>query len=120
LLAKLSVTTTVVVFLAVLGGAAGQTATAKQEYHNWSRMVYSCEARGIYNPWYANTGNGFYFGPQFTRSTWHVEGGGPVSEMGDRGGRPMKYYSIPYIIQIAENTIRDQGYGAWPNCHGYL
>lgn len=109
------VLTTMAIFFAI--AILGQTAQAA---HNWYRMVYACEARGIRNPWYANTGNGFYFGPQFTHSTWHASGGGPVREMGDRYGRPMSYYSVGYIIGVAERTLRTQGYRAWPNCYYYL
>jgi len=83
-------------------------------------MVRNCEARGIRNPWYANTGNHFYFGIQFTRSTWHGSGGGPVREMGDRNGKPMRSYSITYIKHIAERTLKLQGFSAWPNCYMYL
>jgi Transglycosylase-like domain len=113
LLRKLTLTVVVVL---VLISITGQTAQA----HDWYSMVYNCEARGQPNPWYTNTGNGFYFGPQFTIKTWHSSGGGPVLEMGDRNGRPMRSYSISYIIHISENTLRLQGYGAWPNCYRYL
>lgn len=88
--------------------------------YNWSNMVYKCEARGVSDPWYANTGNGFYFGPQFTIDTWHNSGGGPVREMGDAHGLPMHSYSVAYIEHIAYNVMRSQGPGAWPNCNGYL
>lgn len=88
--------------------------------YDWSNMVYKCEARGVVNPWYANTGNGFFFGPQFTRGTWHSSGGGLVREMGDRNGKPMKSYTMSYIIRIAENTMRRQGRNAWPKCNRYL
>lgn len=85
--------------------------------YNWDNMVYGCEARS--SGWYANTGNSFYFGPQFTAQTWHGSGGGPVFEMDGYGPR-MSSYSIPYIKHIAYNTMRLQGPGAWPNCNGYL
>lgn len=111
---KLLLTLTTVLALTAI---TGQTAQAGYDWHN---MVIKCEARGSKNPWYTNTGNGFYFGPQFTRTTWHGSGGGPVLEMGDRYGKPMKSYSIKYIIRIAENTMRIQGRQAWPNCNGYL
>lgn len=88
--------------------------------YDWSNMVYNCEARGVNDPWYANTGNGFYFGPQFTISTWHNSGGGKVKEMGDSGGLPMHAYSIDYIEHIAYNVMKSQGPTAWPNCNGYL
>jgi Transglycosylase-like domain len=113
LLLKLTLT---VMIVGLLVSITGQTAQA----HDWYNMVYNCESRGQPNPWYTNTGNGFYFGPQFTRTTWHSSGGGPVREMGDRNGRPMRSYSISYIIRVAENTMRLQGPGAWPHCNGYL
>lgn len=86
--------------------------------YNWEAMVFNCEARS--SGWYANTGNGFFFGPQFTRQTWHGSGGGPVREMGDSNGLPMEDYSVAYIKHIAYNTMVAQGPGAWPNCHSYL
>jgi hypothetical protein len=114
LLRKLTLTVAAIfVLLAITGQAAQAT-------NDWYSMVYKCEARGLSDPWYANTGNGFFFGPQFTRGTWHSSGGGPVREMGDKYGKPMKSYSIGYIVRIAETTLRKQGRGAWPNCHGYL
>lgn len=85
--------------------------------YNWDSMVNNCEA--ISSGWYANTGNGFYFGPQFTPSTWHSSGGGPVLEM-DGYGPSMKSYSIDYIKHVAYRTMQLQGPSAWPNCHGYL
>lgn len=85
--------------------------------YDWDNMVANCEARG--SGWYANTGNGFYFGPQFVPSTWHNNGGGPVFEM-DGYGPHMTSYSIPYIKHVAYNVMQSQGPGAWPNCHGYL
>lgn len=88
--------------------------------YNWANMVYRCEAKGQSDPWYTNTGNQYFFGPQFDRHTWHKHGGGAVQEMGDAGGLPMHSYSIDYIMHVAYNTIVDQGPGAWPNCHGYL
>lgn len=88
--------------------------------YNWSSMVWNCEAKGVPDPWYANTGNGFYFGPQFTISTWHANGGGPVREMGDRGGVPMHSYSVDFIEHVAYNVMTSQGPGAWPHCNGYL
>ena len=85
--------------------------------YDWDSLVSKCEASGA--GWYANTGNGFYFGPQFTKSTWHSSGGGPVYEM-DGTGPHMRSYSIDYIKHIAYRTMQRQGPGAWPNCNGYL
>jgi hypothetical protein len=112
-LRKLTLTTiAILVLIAILG----QTAQA----YNWYNMMVKCEARGSRDGWYTNTGNGYYFGLQFAPSTWHNMGGGPVREMGDRNGKPMRYYSVSYIIRIAENTMRQQGHSAWPNCYMYL
>ena len=111
------------VLSAIIALGATSTAQAKNvstTAHDWYSMVRNCEARGVRDMWYAHTGNGFYFGPQFTISTWHSNGGGPVLEMGDKGGRPMHGYSIAYIIGVAERVLRSQGYLAWPNCYGYL
>ena len=98
---------------------ATSTAQAKTE-HNWWNLVTRCESIGQRDPWYTNTGNGYYFGPQFDRGTWHRNGGGPVREMGDAYGKPMHWYSISYIMRIAENTLRAQGPYAWPNCWRYI
>lgn len=87
--------------------------------YDWSSMVYNCEAKGLSDPWYANTGNGFFFGPQFTPTTWHNSGGGPVFEM-DGHGPHMHAYSIDFIEHVAYNVMREQGPGAWPMCHGFL
>jgi hypothetical protein len=87
--------------------------------YNWSSMVYNCEAKGVSDPWYANTGNGFFFGPQFTPTTWHNSGGGAVREM-DGHGPSMHSYPIDYIEHIAYNVMKSQGPGAWPNCNSFL
>jgi hypothetical protein len=114
----------IAIALAIVGGTAATTAQARKEHedHNWSRLVFECEAKGVRDAWYANTRNGFYFGPQFSPKTWHKYGGGPVQEMGDLHGRPMHSYSVAYIIRVAERTMRGQGPGAWPWCHthGYI
>lgn len=112
-----AITTTV---LGLTLGAVAESAKASSSSHRWWNMVYNCESKGSSDPWYTNTGNGYYFGPQFARDTWHGFGGGPVREMGDQGGRPMHTYSVSYIVNIAEKVLRGQGFGAWPNCNGYL
>jgi Transglycosylase-like domain len=96
-------------------------ATSTAQARDWNYLVFNCEAKGVPNPWYANTGNGFFFGPQFAPKTWHANGGGKVREM-DGYGPPMKSYSIAYIIRIAESTYQSQGPWAWPWCHahGYI
>lgn len=86
--------------------------------YDWDSLVSKCEAPRA--GWYANTGNGFYFGPQFTRRTWHVAGGPPVLEM-DGYGQPMRSFSIDFIKHIGYNVTKLQAPSeAWPNCYGYL
>jgi len=106
----------------LIAGSTVSTAQAETVKHNWWNMVKYCESRGAPESrmWYTNTGNGYFFGPQFAKDTWHAYGGGPVSEMGDKGGRPMRSYSISYIIGVAERTLHGQGLLAWPNCYQYL
>jgi hypothetical protein len=119
---KLSVLSAIIALGATSSAQAEKVSTRNTQstLHDWWSMVRNCEARGVRDMWYAHTGNGFYFGPQFTISTWHSNGGGPVLEMGDKGGRPMHAYSIRYIITVAERVLRSQGFLAWPNCYGYL
>lgn len=107
----------ILIFMGTISNSQG-----KGNFHNWDKLVYNCEAKGIKDAWYADTGNGFYFGPQFTSHTWHSNGGGPVKEMGDKDGKPMHSYSISYIINVAERTMQTQGAWAWPWCHshGYI
>jgi hypothetical protein len=69
----------------------------------WDQIA-QCESGGN---WAANTGNGYYGGLQFTRSTWHAYGG--VGYPNDASRE----------TQIAVATrVRDAsgGYGAWPVC----
>ena len=65
----------------------------------WDRLA-QCESGGN---WSINTGNGFYGGLQFTRSTWNGFGGG-------------RYASRAEQIAIAEKVLDAQGWGAWPAC----
>jgi hypothetical protein len=87
------------------------------------RALFGCEGGGY--GYLANTGNGFYFGPQFTYSTWRANGGPPFDtrswstpERGRIVGSPPRF-SLELIIRVSESTLRSQGRGAWPNC-GHL
>jgi hypothetical protein len=73
----------------------------------WDRLMSQCEAPGI--GWAANTGNGFYGGLQFTRSTWLAYGGGEYAPYAHQASRAQQ-------IAIAERTLRGQGWAAWPVC----
>jgi len=89
-------------------------------WRNWERMVRNCEAPGSdyawwRGGWWANTGNGFFFGPQFTYSTWRAAGGPSFSTYGR-----LPHYSVDFIVMIAERVYRMQGPHAWPNCYRYL
>lgn len=101
--------------------AAYEASLMPSSFSKWKRLVIYCEAVGVHNPWYANTGNGFYFGPQFTSGTWKANGGAPFRE-GFGRGPSMRSFSIAYIVRIADNTLHSQGPGAWPLCHaeGYI
>jgi nucleoid-associated protein YgaU len=71
----------------------------------WDRLA-SCESGGN---WSINTGNGFYGGLQFTRSTWKGFGGGRYADRADHASRSEQ-------ILIAEKVLDGQGWGAWPEC----
>ena len=68
--------------------------------------VAACEAGG---DWAINTGNGFYGGLQFTRSTWLAYGGGAYAPRADLASRSEQ-------IAVARRTLIGQGPGAWPVC----
>lgn len=69
---------------------------------NWD-AVAQCESGGN---WHTSTGNGFYGGLQFTKSTWHANGG---------TGNPANA-SRAEQIKVAKNVKASQGMGAWPVC----
>lgn len=72
----------------------------------WERLA-ECESSGN---WDANTGNGYYGGLQFSRSTWDAYGG-------DRYSRYPHHASRGQQIAIAERLHEAHGdYGAWPAC----
>jgi hypothetical protein len=56
--------------------------------------------------WHLNTGNGFYGGLQFTRSSWRLV-----------GGRGMPHWASKLEQKFrAVKLSRVQGWGAWPVC----
>ncbi len=77
--------------------------------HNWDGVA-RCESSGN---WSINTGNGYYGGVQFSRSTWLAYGGGAYAPRADLASKAQQ-------ITIAERTLRGQGIGAWPVCGKYL
>ncbi|MEU4621820.1 transglycosylase family protein [Actinoplanes sp. NPDC023801] len=72
---------------------------------NWDAIA-RCESGGN---WSINTGNGYYGGLQFSRSTWRAYGGTRYASTANRATRSEQ-------IQIAERVLRGQGLGAWPHC----
>ncbi len=76
----------------------------------WDRLA-ECESGG---DWSTNTGNGYYGGLQFDKSTWDAYGGDQYAEYPHEASREEQ-------IATAEK-VRDSrgGYGAWPSCSSQL
>ncbi|MFF5083377.1 transglycosylase family protein [Actinoplanes sp. NPDC000266] len=72
---------------------------------NWD-AVAQCESSGN---WSINTGNGYYGGLQFSKSTWKAYGGGKYASTANKASRSEQ-------IAIAEKVLDGQGIGAWPVC----
>src|SRR5215207_1245493 len=87
---------------ALLGPAGAAQASSSV---NWDAIA-QCESSGN---WHINTGNGYYGGLQFSRSTWTSHGGGKYASTADKASRSQQ-------IAIAERVLRTQGIGAWPVC----
>jgi resuscitation-promoting factor RpfA len=97
--ARLAVT--VVSAIALLTPAA----PAEASDVNWDAIAH-CESHGN---WRANTGNGYYGGLQFSRSTWRAHGGGKYARTASGASRAEQ-------IRVARKVARSQGLGAWPTC----
>jgi LysM repeat protein len=97
--------------LAVAGAAgtvallAPASAVQAKSGVNWD-AVAQCESGGN---WSINTGNGYYGGLQFSRSTWKAYGGGKYASTANKASRAEQ-------IRIAEKVRAGQGIGAWPVC----
>ena len=85
--------------------AAGRAQAADSSTVNWDAIAH-CESGGN---WTINTGNGYYGGLQFSRSTWRAYGGGRFAPTANQATRAEQ-------IVIAERVRRGQGLGAWPHC----
>jgi resuscitation-promoting factor RpfA len=94
-----------------VAGAAGTVAllapatAASAKSVNWDAIA-QCESGGN---WSINTGNGYYGGLQFSRSTWKAYGGGKYASTANKASRAEQ-------IRIAEKVLDGQGIGAWPTC----
>ncbi|WP_432104040.1 transglycosylase family protein [Streptomyces sp. bgisy091] len=71
----------------------------------WEKVA-ACESTG---DWHINTGNGYYGGLQFTRSTWAAYGGTSYAARADLATKDQQ-------IAVAEKVLEGQGPGAWPTC----
>ncbi|MFD9919144.1 transglycosylase family protein [[Kitasatospora] papulosa] len=71
----------------------------------WEKVA-ACESTGN---WHINTGNGYYGGLQFTRSTWAAYGGTAYAARADLATKDQQ-------IAVAEKVLDGQGPGAWPTC----
>ncbi|MFJ3817583.1 transglycosylase family protein [Streptomyces sp. NPDC090056] len=76
-----------------------------QDQWPWG-CVAECESGGR---WHVNTGNGFYGGLQFWQPTWVEHGGLAYAPRADLATRAQQ-------IEVAEEVLRTQGWGAWPVC----
>ena len=65
-----------------------------------------CESRGN---WDSNTGNGYYGGLQFDKSTWRANGGKKFAPTADKAS-PIEQK------QIAEDLYHVSGWRPWPGC----
>lgn len=88
-----------------VGMGAGAASTASAASTVWDRVA-ACESGGN---WSINTGNGYYGGLQFSRSTWLAYGGGKYASTANRATKSQQ-------IAIARRTLAGQGPGAWPVC----
>jgi hypothetical protein len=85
--------------------ATGLASPAQASGSVWD-AVAACESSGN---WAIKTGNGFYGGLQFTRSTWNQFGGTANAVTADRASKGAQ-------IAIAQRVLAVQGPGAWPVC----
>ncbi|WP_327148538.1 transglycosylase family protein [Nocardia sp. NBC_01329] len=90
------------------GVALAGTASAAPDA-DWDRLA-QCEAGGN---WAINTGNGYHGGLQFSQSTWQANGGGDYAPTANQASREQQ-------IDVAENVLASQGWGAWPSCSSSL
>lgn len=95
---------------AMTAGLVGAAAPANAASTDTWEQLAQCEASG---DWSANTGNGFYGGLQFTKSTWEAYGGAEYAPRADLASKSEQ-------IAVAERTLAGQGWGAWPACSSEL
>jgi resuscitation-promoting factor RpfA len=89
----------------IAGAAIGAAPAAQAAGNVWDRVA-SCESG---NNWHINTGNGYYGGVQFSRSTWDAYHGRKYAARADLATRLEQ-------IEVARRVLAAQGPGAWPVC----
>ncbi|MBU2668257.1 LysM peptidoglycan-binding domain-containing protein [Actinoplanes bogorensis] len=109
-MARIGTKTRVVLGLTAAGvtgaiGLLGPASPAQAAGTNWDAIA-KCESGGN---WSINTGNGYYGGLQFSRSTWKAYGGTKYASTANKATKAEQ-------IAIAEKVLKGQGIGAWPVC----
>ncbi|BCI54937.1 hypothetical protein NIIDNTM18_42150 [Mycolicibacterium litorale] len=89
------------------GGSSGSSSSSRQ-VPDWDAIAQA-ESGGN---WAINSGNGYFGGLQFTQSSWEAAGGLKYAERADLATREAQ-------IKVAEELLRQQGPGAWPNTFKY-
>ncbi len=89
----------------IAGAAVGAAPAAQAAGNVWDRVA-SCESG---NNWHINTGNGYYGGVQFSRSTWAGFHGTKYAARADLATRLEQ-------IEVARRVLASQGPDAWPVC----
>ncbi len=92
----------------IVGGVVTSSADAART-KTWERLA-NCESG---KRWHVNTGNGYYGGLQFSRSTWRAYDGGHFAKRPDNARKKEQ-------IAVAERVLNNQGWGAWPSCSDRL
>jgi nucleoid-associated protein YgaU len=87
----------------ILLGPATPAQAARQV--NWD-VVAKCESGGR---WHISTGNGYYGGLQFSRSTWKSNGGTKYAPTADKATKAEQ-------IAIANRLYAKRGLKPWPTC----
>ncbi|POX57158.1 hypothetical protein C3489_00040 [Streptomyces sp. Ru71] len=82
---------------------AGTTAEALPRFGTDWDAIAACESGGN---WKANTGNGYYGGLQFSRSSWVAAGGLKYAPRADLATRREQ-------IKVARRLAAQQGMSAW-------
>lgn len=86
------------------GGGGSQSRGASGAVPDWDAIAQA-ESGG---DWSINTGNGYYGGLQFQQSSWEAAGGLKYAPRADLASREEQ-------IAAAEELLKLQGPGAWPN-----